>query len=85
MLAIQTTATKSARVAIDGGLMDAFDLVINGNRNGDYLSLSQQVEADIPNYFAYGRYFAGARNVLSIPSDSYPAHLFTIAVRTSGG
>ena len=31
---------KSARIAIDGGLMDAFDLVIGGNRNGDYLSLS---------------------------------------------
>jgi phospholipase C len=75
---------KSARVAIDGGLMDAFDLVIDGNRNGDYLSLSQQVEADIPNYFAYARYFAlGDQMFSSIPSDSYPAHLFTIAAQSA--
>jgi phospholipase C len=75
---------KSARAAIDGGLMDAFDLVIGGNRNGDYLSLSQQVEADIPNYFAYARYFAlGDEMFSSIPSDSYPAHLFTIAAQSA--
>ena len=75
---------KSARIAIDGGLMDAFDLVIGGNRNGDYLSLSQQVEADIPNYFAYARYFAlGDEMFSSIPSDSYPAHLFTIAAQSA--
>lgn len=74
---------KSARVAIDGGKMDAFNLVIDGNRNGDYLSLSQQVEADIPNYFAYARYFAlGDEMFSSIPSDSYPAHLFTIAAQS---
>jgi phospholipase C len=74
---------KSARVAIDSGKMDAFDLVINGNRNGDYLSLSQQVEADIPNYFAYARYFAlGDQMFSSIPTDSYPAHLFTIAAQS---
>ena len=74
---------KSARIAIDGGKMDAFDLVIAGNRNGDYLSLSQHVEADIPNYFAYARYFAlGDEMFTSIPSDSYPAHLFTIAAQS---
>lgn len=74
---------KSARVAMDNGKMDAFDLVINGNRNGDYLSLSQQVESDIPNYFAYARYFAlGDHMFSSIPSDSYPAHLFTIAAQS---
>jgi phospholipase C len=74
---------KSARIAIDGGKMDAFDLVISGNRNGDYLSLSQHVEADIPNYFAYARYFAlGDEMFTSIPSDSYPAHLFTIAAQS---
>src|SRR5271169_5947105 len=27
-------SAKSSRVAIDGGKMDAFDLVFNGNRNG---------------------------------------------------
>jgi len=74
---------KSARVAMDKGQMDAFDLVINGNKNGDFLSLSQQIETDIPNYFAYAHYFAlGDHMFSSIPSDSYPAHLFTIAAQS---
>jgi phospholipase C len=66
----------------DGGAMDGWDLENPGNNNGDYLSMSQHYESDIPNYWAYAKYFAiGDRMFSSFGGPSFPAHLFTIAAQ----
>jgi phospholipase C len=76
---------QDATVAINGGKMNQFDLVGNGNRNGNLLPYTQMTEADIPNYFAYARSFVlGDRMFSSITSDSFPNHLYTVAAQTGG-
>ncbi len=42
-------AWKDATTAINGGLMNQFDLVQDGNIGGDYMSMSQLYQTDIPN------------------------------------
>ncbi len=77
---------QSALLAIDGGKMDKFDLITGGNSPpGQYLSYTQLVEADIPNYFAYARNFVLADNMFSsLTGPSFPNHLYTVGA-TSGG
>lgn len=71
--------------AIDGGKMDQFDLVSGGNVGGDYEAMSQLVEADIPNYFAYARAFTLADHMFSsLQGPSFPNHLYTIAAQSGG-
>jgi phospholipase C len=72
------------------GRMDKFDLIeINKTQactlNGDYLCLSQLLEADIPNYWAYARNFVLADHAFSsMQSDSFPNHLYTVAAQSGG-
>jgi phospholipase C len=76
---------QAAKVGLNGGKMDGFDLINQGNQNGDYLSLSQHVEADIPNYWAYARTFVlGDHMFSSIPAASFPAHLYTVGAQSNG-
>jgi phospholipase C len=81
---------QASDVGVDGGKMDAFDLVNSGqdraaNLNGDYLGLSEYSEEDIPNYYAYANYFLlGDRMFSSVHYSSFPAHLFAVAATTDG-
>jgi phospholipase C len=75
----------AARGAINGGRMDSFDTVSHGNVNGQLGSMSQVYQPDIPNYFAYAQTFVLAdRMFSSMPSDSFPNHIYTVA-NDSGG
>lgn len=66
--------------AIDGGAMDGFDLIGNC---GDLLCYTQMIEDDIPNYFAYARYFTLADAMFSsLTGPSFPNHLYTIAAQS---
>ncbi|HLX69507.1 MAG TPA: alkaline phosphatase family protein, partial [Verrucomicrobiae bacterium] len=70
---------------MDGGKMDHFDLLTDGNINGSLLSYSQFTEAGIPNYFAYARQFVLAdRMFSSIKADSFTNHLYTVAAQDNG-
>jgi phospholipase C len=74
-----------AVTGINGGKMNGFDLIDGANNNGNYLSYTSMTEAEIPNYYAYARYYVlGDHMFSSIHSDSFPNHLYTIAA-TSGG
>jgi phospholipase C len=69
----------------DGGAMDHFDLIDNGNVNGEFLAFSQMTEADIPNYFAYAHNFVLADRMFeSAANNSFPNHLYTIAAQSDG-
>jgi phospholipase C len=78
-----------ANTAIDNGKMDKFDQIsdpgLQCNVNGDYLCMTEHVEADIPNYFAYGRQFVLADHMFSsMKGPSLPNHLYTIAAQSGG-
>jgi len=76
---------QDALRAIDGGKMDAFDLLDNGNLNGVMFPYTQMREEDIPNYFAYARNFVLAdRMFSSMNGPSFPNHLFTVAAQSGG-
>jgi phospholipase C len=76
---------QAAVEAIDGGAMDKFDLIPGGNVNGDYLSYTQYVENDIPNYFSYARTFVLADEFFSsLKGPSFPNHLYTVGAQSGG-
>jgi phospholipase C len=76
---------QDAHTAIDGGAMNQFDLVLNGNKNGQYLGYTEFTQADIPNYWTYAQKFTLADNTFSsLTGPSFPNHLYTVAA-TSGG
>ena len=65
--------------------MDQFDLIFNGNHNGDYLSYTQMSQTDIPNYYSYASHFVLAdRMFSSIHANSFPNHLYTVAAQSGG-
>ena len=71
--------------AIDGGKMDGFDLVTNGNVDGALLPYTQMRESDIPNYFAYARNFVLADHMFSsLTGPSFPNHLYAVAAQSGG-
>ncbi len=71
--------------AVDNGQMDQFDLIPDGTVNGDYESLTQFTQQDIPNYFAYAKQYVLSDNTFSsLKGASFSNHLFMIAA-TSGG
>jgi phospholipase C len=74
-----------SRTAINNGQMNQFDLVQNGNENGDMLSMTQLLASDIPNYWSYAEHFALADHMFgSATAESFPNHLYAVAA-TSGG
>ncbi len=85
-----THGWANALYGMDGGKMDRFDLIglggaDSGNMNGDLLTCRQFTAADIPNYFAYARYFTLAANMFSsLHGPSFPNHLYTIAADSFG-
>jgi phospholipase C len=71
--------------SMDNGKMDRFDLIEYGNVNGQFGSMSQFYQPDIPNYWAYAQTFALSDNTFSsIHSDSMSNHLYTIAAQADG-
>jgi len=71
---------SDANTAMNKGLMNQFDLVKFGNVNGDYKSMGQYLQADIPNYWTYAQTFALSDMTFSaLHGDSFPNHLYTIA------
>jgi phospholipase C len=76
---------SAATTAINGGLMNQFDLIFNGNHNGDFLSYTQMQQADIPNYYTYANDFTLAdRMFSSMHANSFPNHLYTVAAQSGG-
>lgn len=74
-----------ATQSIDGGNMDRFDMVYQGNVNGTMLPYTQLREQDIPNYFALAKQFVLAdRMFSSLEGASFPNHLYTIAGDSGG-
>lgn len=75
----------SAVESMDGGKMDRFDLIGDGNMNGGFLSYTQVTQAQIPNYFAYAQNFVLAdRMFSSVKADSFTNHLYTVAAQDAG-
>ncbi|HEV2378441.1 MAG TPA: alkaline phosphatase family protein [Terriglobia bacterium] len=74
--------------AVDNGKMDGFDLISYGgacSMNGDYLCMTQQSQANVPNYIQYAGAFSLADEMFSsIRASSFPNHLFTIAAQGGG-
>ena len=76
---------EDARTAMDEGKMDRFDLVGGGNLNGDFLSMTQFLDADIPNYWSYAEHFVLADHMFSsLAGPSFPNHLYTVASQAGG-
>jgi phospholipase C len=74
-----------AHTAMNGGKMDQFDLVEDGNVNNDFLSMTQHVDSDIPNYWSYAEHFAlGDHMFESIAAESFPSHLYAVAGQSGG-
>ena len=71
--------------AIDGGLMDRFDVIDSGNVNGTLEAYTQMQQSDIPNYFNYAFNFVLADNAFSDTfAGSFSAHLYDIAAQSDG-
>jgi len=76
---------SAAVTGIDGGKMDKFNLINGANVNGDFLSYTQFVESDIPNYFTYARNFVlGDRMFSSLTGPSFPNHLYSVGAQSGG-
>src|SRR5262249_18748069 len=76
---------NDAHTAIDGGRMDQFDLVQDDNVNNDFLSMTQFVDTDIPNYWSYAEHFALADHMFgAIAAESFPNHLYAVASQSGG-
>ena len=76
---------NDTHLAVDNGKMDQFDLVQGGNVNNDFLSMTQFLDSDIPNYWTYAeRFVLGDHMFSSIASDSFPQHLYAIAAQSGG-
>jgi phospholipase C len=71
---------NDAKTAINGGKMNQFDLVAYGNINGDYMSMSQMYQSDLPNYWSYAQtYTLSDMTFSSLHGGSFPNHMYTIA------
>ena len=71
---------NDAMTAMNGGKMNQFDLVKYGNVKGDYKSMGQYLQSDIPNYWTYAQTFTLSDMTFSgLHGDSFPNHLYTIA------
>src|ERR1051326_8698908 len=65
--------------------MDQFDLIFNGNHNGDFLAYTQMQQSDIPNYYSYASHYVLAdRMFSSIHANSFPNHLYTVSAQSGG-
>jgi phospholipase C len=76
---------EDAHLASDSGKMDRFDLVAGGNVGNDFLSMTQFLDSDIPNYWSYAEHFVLADHTFaSIAGPSFPNHLYAVAAQSGG-
>jgi phospholipase C len=74
-----------AEIAIDGGKMDGFDLLIGGNKLNEFIAYTQMQQQDIPNYWQYAKTFVLADHMFSSAhTDSFPNHLYTVGATSDG-
>jgi phospholipase C len=70
---------------MDNGAMDRFDLIGDGNVNGNFLAYTQASQNDLPNYWAYAQnYVLADRMFSSIKADSFTNHIYTVAAQDNG-
>jgi phospholipase C len=76
----------SAHTAMNNGRMDQFDLVAEATGvNREFLSMTQFLDSDIPNYWSYAEHFMLAdRMFSSLAGPSFPNHLYTVAAQSGG-
>ena len=71
--------------AVDGGKMDQFDLVSDGNVNGVMLGYTQMSQSDIPNYWSYAQHFeVGDAMFSSLAGPSFGNHLYSVGATSAG-
>ena len=71
--------------AINGGLMNQFDIIDGGNINGAFNAYAQFQQSDIPNYYAYALNFVLADNTFSSTyAGSFPQHLYAVSAQSGG-
>lgn len=74
-----------ALLAIDGGKMDGFDLIVGAFQDGRLINYTQYQRPQIPNYWALASRFALADEFFtSVHGPSFPNHLYTIAAQSGG-
>jgi phospholipase C len=70
----------SAALAINGGRMNGFDLLIGAIQNGRDIADSQYAPGQVASYYSYARHFTLDDHFFStIVGPSFPNHLITIA------
>jgi phospholipase C len=75
---------NDALTAINNGKMNQFDLVQFGNIGGDYMSMTQFYQTDIPNYWSYAQTFTlSDATFSSLHGGSFPNHMYTIAATSA--
>jgi phospholipase C len=66
--------------AINGGLMDSFDLVVNGELMTGYTQFNRKT---LPAYWAYAdKFVLGDRMFSSMYGPTFPEHLYTVAAQS---
>jgi len=76
---------QASRLAVNGGKMNQFNLILRGDVNGLMLGMTQMQQSDIPNYWAYAQNFALADNMFSsLSGPSFPNHLYAVAAQSGG-
>ena len=76
---------ENSLTGIDNGKMDGFDLLDEGDENGDNLAYRQFDSTGIPNYWYYAQHYVLADNMFSsLHGPSYPNHIYTVAADNHG-
>jgi phospholipase C len=77
---------SSAHTAMNAGRMDHFDKIVQATGpSGEILTMTQVLDADIPNYWSYAEHFTLAdRMFSSLSGPSFPNHLFAVAAQAGG-
>ncbi len=71
--------------AIDGGKMDGFERVAQGDLNGDRQPYQQYTQATIPNFWRYAQHFTLADHAFApVASGTFPNHLYSVAAQSGG-
>jgi phospholipase C len=77
--------TWNALTGMDNGNMDGFDLMDEGNQNGDFLAYRQFGSDGLPNYWYYAQHFTLADQMFSsYHGPSYPNHFYTVGATSNG-
>jgi phospholipase C len=77
-----THGFSSGLYAIDGGKMDGFNIIGDGQDMSGYVQFQRQ---GIPNYWAYADHFTLADHFFtSMYGPTFPEHLYTVAAQSDG-